>query len=803
MASTTEKGDGFRDAVCELLRTRYPDAQVEQRINGTKTDIVYTRDDDPSDPEIVAVECKDYATPLTKTYIEQKIFSKYHNLLQTGAVDKLVIVSRKPLGADASAFMMGWRFANHKTYDELAETIFGLRPYLRWLANLKPTGETTYIETRLHGVDGPAIDHVIQWVQKPASPALAILGGYGQGKTSFATKLASHYAEAHMKDAAERMPILIRLGEVVHETQLEGLFGKEFTAKFPVHGYQFQTLEHLNAAGRLLIILDGFDEMKHAMTASDFHSNFREFNRLLKGKAKVLLLGRPNALPSDERDLVFRGTQKFGSQEIRSASYASWIETKVAFFTIEESRTLLSSSLGRMMERNTTDGGLTYESGFLNSRTDEVFREVPFDLLQRPVHILIIAELASNPKFDLAGFNEFSLYAHFIKNLVERDTVEKRARKVISLEARLEFQRELAWWAWTRSGTSQGHFFRQEVPSNLLKGLPDGNAIDIEGKRNEYIVSTLTEEKEGGTLFFAHRSFQEFLVADRARLATATPATHVEHSLHLTQDVMSFLKQAPSLDFIIQWYSTLRGASGPFTLAYLDFFSEFPNLLMHITSELADDEIPKIDAWTVYILSQASLRELEGALPEQALVKFLVSVIEAATTPASAATAALALSSIDAGNGMLPAHTGSVVRALFTRCLLRSNVDDRSEALIVQSSDMDFSFKWLRTVTKVFPEAGKLHDVMIEFSFEELMAACTRELFPRKGEDAAENPFGVVETGKVQLAASRVYGDLGELAEGKNKTYLNQRSPSFSVIEVGERRNPSRGWAAKPKAQTR
>lgn len=79
MASTTEIGDSFRDTVCDLLRTQYPDAKAEQYVNGTKVDVLFTRID-WGRQDRMAVECKNYGSPLTKTYIEEKIFPKYQML---------------------------------------------------------------------------------------------------------------------------------------------------------------------------------------------------------------------------------------------------------------------------------------------------------------------------------------------------------------------------------------------------------------------------------------------------------------------------------------------------------------------------------------------------------------------------------------------------------------------------------------------------------------------------------------------------------------------------------------------------
>ena len=57
--NTTERGDRFRDLVCDLLKTKYPNLRVEVRESGTKVDICFTREDFGK-TEIWAVECKDY-----------------------------------------------------------------------------------------------------------------------------------------------------------------------------------------------------------------------------------------------------------------------------------------------------------------------------------------------------------------------------------------------------------------------------------------------------------------------------------------------------------------------------------------------------------------------------------------------------------------------------------------------------------------------------------------------------------------------------------------------------------------------
>jgi hypothetical protein len=148
-ASTTEVGNAFRDLVCDLLRTKYPDLRIEKRLSGTKVDIRFTSEGLAR--EVWAVECKDYAKPLDKGYVASSIFSVYHPMLDKREVDRVLIVSRKGLSPDALEYVESLRGFSHKTYDELAEALVGLKRYIQHLASLRPTDDTEYIEARLEG----------------------------------------------------------------------------------------------------------------------------------------------------------------------------------------------------------------------------------------------------------------------------------------------------------------------------------------------------------------------------------------------------------------------------------------------------------------------------------------------------------------------------------------------------------------------------------------------------------------------------------------------------------------------------
>jgi hypothetical protein len=109
------------------------------------------------------------------------------------------------------------------------------------------------------------------------------------------------------------------------------------SARSAVHNYHFDTFMTLNGMGRLLVILDGFDEMKHTMTWEEFRFNFQELNRLVVATSRVILLGRPSAFLSDaEHTWVLRGVRQIGANSFRMSDWPEYRELHLAPFSEQD-----------------------------------------------------------------------------------------------------------------------------------------------------------------------------------------------------------------------------------------------------------------------------------------------------------------------------------------------------------------------------------------------------------------------------------------------------------------------------------
>jgi hypothetical protein len=373
---------------------------------------------------------------------------------------------------------------------------------------------------------------------------------------------------------------------------------------------------------------------------------------------------------------------------------------------------------------------------------------------------------------------------------------------------RLEFQRELAWWAWRRP-EGQGYFYRHEVPPAVLKDLPDGNAADVDGKRNEYIVSTLTEEKETGVLFFAHRSFQEFLVAERLRMVTPTPVAHTEYSKFMTNDVEAFLRQAPDQKFALEWYMTLQGAAGPITLPYLPFLAGFPNVVQHITEKGPDHIIAigaQIDPWTVIILHHATRLKTRHALSEQQLWDTMLQLVPTAKS-ATAVVAALSLfdECVQETKNFVP-MAAQLLAPVFQRLLLQARDVGTPGKVTIDKAEADFAMRLVQQIRKVQPsQASGANEIELEFDAREFERTCCEALQGGSRQVAdGEDPPNPVSLGdishygfglqgeaqsaksQVRVPASLVYRHLDtEIAKAHN-AFLRGVFP-FSIVTVDHR----------------
>jgi hypothetical protein len=598
-------GDSLRDMVANLLERLYQKVETERYVGGKDVDVYY-EEANYGNTSCRFVEVKDVKEKLTNSQVAT-ICADYAAAMQSHPESMLIIVTRVGITPQARDFIASRQHVRHMTIWDLEEHVLGLTEYVRHLSTLsRQDGLDQYYimpsatEITYDDPDAPvAADHlkalfqdVTEWIDGNDRTPVAITGTYGSGKSSFAKVLVSHLATQCLSDPTKRKPILIELGDFNSHNKIEGILGAKITKDFRCPNFNYLTFEDLNRKGRLVIVLDGFDEMKHAMQIDDFFRQMRTINSLVDGKAKVVLLGRPNAFTSnDEEVFVLRGMKRQidGRKFISIPDATKYRHLRIAPFTPSQTEEFVEKYLAA---KNATASHALSDAE-IAARTQEVKRLVGADpeLFGKPVHLRIITDLARVPEYDLGSFSSkasrWQLYADFFDSLLERE-LERDGRDRIRKEDRLKFLERLAQWLW-RSRDGVTSFRVEEVPDILTQDIAT-QAHGTQGSLlKDLLMGPIIERKADDVFFFSHRSFAEYLVASTIFRDLPGGRNHTAYSSMYSDGVEIFLRERVTGTELAEWPKSLAASNANISFDYLKFLSQcaggLGNLIVQLGAE--------------------------------------------------------------------------------------------------------------------------------------------------------------------------------------------------------------------------
>jgi hypothetical protein len=280
-----------------------------------------------------------------------------------------------------------------------------------------------YVPSVLLSSDGSTIcssnteEYLCSWIDEPGQRQIAILGEYGQGKSSTALMFTYHLifginppllAENSLP---KRIPILVELRGKSPRDLDEFQFLATWSVKYRIDA---NALMRLNIAGRLILIFEGFDEMV-LIGNSDFRrKHFTKLWNFCYQNAKIIITGRPNFFLDDKELIAALGI-------IKSSNNPYCEAFKLSPFSIDGINKAL---------RNHPD--------FVREQICELAKNNPrfFDLVSRPSLLHLVSILWEKEKFyenaDL--LNSAYVLEKFVKHSYSRQGAkEKDSREFMSL----------------------------------------------------------------------------------------------------------------------------------------------------------------------------------------------------------------------------------------------------------------------------------------------------------------------------------------------------------------------------------
>ncbi len=261
----------------------------------------------------------------------------------------------------------------------------------------------------------------------------------------------------------------------------------------------------MNRLGTFILLLDGFDEMKHSMTPAIFRYTFKEILKLVTPRTKVVLAGRPNAfLTTAERNEFLHAIQTLGSQTIRISGQPDFREISISLFTkdqiegfIDKYRNYLTKQPADRRPKRIPE-------------RDEFFKSPSIsELAKRPVQLRMLFDVLPAYPGNLGDLTVRELYTFFVDVLIRREA-EKPARMKLNEDNRKGFLQNLAFCMWYNGSPDLSV---EELP-NACFCLEDYLPGQLDAIKRDLISGAFVEVKYPGSLFFPHRSVQEYLVAE-------------------------------------------------------------------------------------------------------------------------------------------------------------------------------------------------------------------------------------------------------------------------------------------------
>ncbi|MFT3671263.1 NACHT domain-containing protein [Aestuariivirga sp.] len=571
-------GDEFRRKVADLLHANYDNVREEVHFQGKNADISFTMPVPPRSNYTVAVECKDWDSPLTSSDL-QKICWEYDAALKSREIDLLWIIAPRNIGAMPRETIEAYRpqieFMSFSEFEQLI--LIDFKPYLQALRSDFESDIVSQYYIHARTTDGKKLheDVILPWSSDEGAPSIAIIAGYGMGKTSYARFLAHYLSIAALNNYDSRIPIYLQLGNLTQHQSLRTLINTLFSDEFRLRGYNYHLFDQLNKAGRFLLICDGFDEMKHAMKPRDIVENFRDIGKLRYPKTKLLLLGRPNPFQTEEDVAVIRGERLIKGSFHTDPEREKYDQITLDFFSEGELHRYFQGFLTAYVQRNANK--YKNPEKFLSERLAELSRIPVDDMVRRPVHAKMLGDLSIVETQPLESYNEYELYKNFILKTIERES-EKSARKAIPENIRLEFMLKVAWWLWTVK--KQNLFSPDELPKELNDFVVDNcdDQGDVQSAVREFITGSIIENrgplllgsKKGVFFYFPHRSYLEFLVAEYLCSDLSTRQDIAAVGELMNAEIAKFINLRKDITAIDQLLEKMHGLRAQFSPIILD-----------------------------------------------------------------------------------------------------------------------------------------------------------------------------------------------------------------------------------------
>ena len=356
------------------------------------------------------------------------------------------------------------------------------------------------------------VAHGIAWANGEGKRLWVLLGDYGTGKTAYSQKLEYELAKLARQGNQHPVPLRINLREVPNKVTLEELLAEAWQRasgqrKDPA------VLLYLIERGRLVLLLDSFDEMGLATSGRSVVEQFRSLVRLA-GTAGQTALANRVLLTCREQFFKDHGeatsTMSGRNAEIEAQSALQGL-TLGFDGSIDTVATFTEGQIAEFLQKRLGEEAGQAALAFLQRQNLMQLGDRPqlLDIIIQSLPQLKEQENASGRPLSTGAL--YQIYTDkWLEDFkpIERQSSSKQLRMILEM---------LAQVLWQRVGNRihYGDLYALVKDRPDLRGRLDPNQLDVELRTAAFLSRT-----PDGFYGFSHRSFLEYFLARRIEHAS-------------------------------------------------------------------------------------------------------------------------------------------------------------------------------------------------------------------------------------------------------------------------------------------
>ena len=555
------------EAIGALFQLNNYNVEYGKKVHGAEVDIIATSKGDPFAP-VIYIEA-------TVQYVDNtkygKDSTKFMLVKETDRRAVCLCVSSSGFTPDVAERAAQSGVITH-SYESLFASFEKFSPYADLVLGSPAVNALleTYEEPFFRDDSGEelATSWLRQWKNSGDSkfPWIVVLGEYGTGKTALTQKIQSDWVKDYKADPTQPIPFRVELRN----------FTRQFDARSLIHHFldmnqlghvPIDFVFHLIRNRRVLLILDGYDEMAQFLNARERRTCLAALAELASEGAKGILTSRPNYFTETEELHVFEAL--YTSLE-RNKYYVSQMDRLyIAGEKVVDE--LLENYLLNRNERYLRDLTPDQTRALVRRKlaNDAAGQEIVINLLNKvfrgeadgkrqalsgkPVIISylleLIEELRDSTDQQPADLTEWQIYKLIVDRLMLRDL---QRSPTLTPEERRDALQKLAVALSKKDIASAGEqvfidIINEHFKADLRRLAPEERRTRLNELFQDLRSSaTLTRTESGGQSgwVFSHNSLREYLVTELC-LGCLMKGVALDALFPITAPMRSFVASTP------------------------------------------------------------------------------------------------------------------------------------------------------------------------------------------------------------------------------------------------------------------